>query len=705
MEARLTAAATKLDHLEASIEATLAGGGAPDYDALAGALEAITESYEGPWTTVCHLKGVKDSPALREAHAAVQPKVVAFETRLSQSGAVYRGWKALKQDARTWAALTPARRRVAELEILGAELRGVGLSGTDKARFGEIQAELASLSTAFSNNLLDATKAFSRRLTRAEQVAGLPRTTLELMAASARQAGDESATAEAGPWVVTLDAPCLLPVLRHAQDASLRETVYRAYVTRASAESADPPERGAKESDNEPAINTILALRAERAKLLGFPSHAHVSLAEKMASLDGAKALLEDLRAKCFDRARAEHAELAAFAGRSPEDLRQWDVGFYAEKLKQERYAFDDEEVRPYLPLDAVFAGLWRTVERLFGVTAHEVSPAAVGAQTWDPEVRLFELRRGAEPIAYCFVDPFARSGEKRGGAWMSEVRGRSRFSAPKGQSVRLPAAHMVCNQSPPVKHADGSVTPSLMTIGEVRTLFHECGHALQHMLTRVDEGAVSGIRGVEWDAVEQPSQWMEYWMEQPATLQAMARHHATGEPIPSELVRKIRAAKNYRAASNMLRQLKFGLTDLALHEQPPPGSDAPGAPANVWETDVAVSLRTSVVPPLKEDRFLCGFSHIFAGGYAAGYFSYKWAELLSADGFAAFEEAGLDNEVELQKLGRRYAETVLGMGGSKPAAEVFKLFRGREPTADALLRHNDLLEKAVGSGVTAAAA
>jgi len=692
MEARLAEASLKLEELERRVEAMLAAKNTPGYQFLADSLEEITESYEGPWSTVCHLKQVKDTPELRAAHAAIEPKIVEFETRVGQSAAVYRGWKAIKADEAVWSQLAPEQRRVADLEVLRAELKGIGLAGDDKERFGEIETELASLSTSFSNHVLDATKAFARKLTRPDQVRGLPKSALQMMAAAARARGDAQASAEEGPWVVTLDAPSLIAVLRYADDADLREAVYRAYVTRASAASTSPPAGGKEAVDNEPVINRILALRAERAKLLGYPSHAHVSLAEKMASLEGAKGLLEDLRTKCFDRAAAEHAELEKFAGRT---LRHWDVAYYAEKLKEERYAFDDEMVRPYLSLDAVFDGLWRQVETLFGVTAHAVEPAAVGAQVWDPEVRLFELRRGEEPVAYCFVDPYARSGEKRGGAWMSEVRSRSRLCAPPGQAVRLPAAQIVCNQGPPVRHPDGTVTPSLMTIGEVRTLFHECGHALQHMLTRVDEGHVSGIRGVEWDAVEQPSQWMEYWMEQPATIKRMAKHHETGEPMPEDLIKKIRAAKNYRAASDTLRQLKFALTDLALHEQPPPG--ASGAPT-IWETDRAVSKRTSVLPPLSEDRFLCAFSHLFAsgtGGYSAGYYSYKWAEVLSADGFAVFEEAGLENEAEVKRLGRRYAETVLGMGGSRPAAEIFKLFRGREPSVDALLRHNDLVTSA----------
>jgi len=499
------------------------------------------------------------------------------------------------------------------------------------------------------------------------------------MAASARSrgikgSGGEDASAEEGPWVATLDGPCLLAVLTFADDTSLRETVYKAFITRASEFSGD---------DNGPRIARILQLRREKAVLLGRASHAEVSLATKMATLEEATCLLEDLRVKSLGPARKEHADLEAFAGRT---LSLWDVNYYAEKLKEVKYTYDAEAVRQFLPLDGVLGGLFGVVSRLFGVTVVERKPADVGAQVWDEHVRLFELQRGGLPTAYVFLDPYARAEEKRGGAWMDEVCSRSRALASVGSAVRLPVAHMVCNQSPPVTNPDGSVTPSLMTFDEVETLFHECGHALQHMLTQVDEGHVSGIRGVEWDAVEQPSQFMENWAYDLRTLRGMAKHWKTGEPIDDAMVHKLRAAKNYRAASQMLRQLKFAMGDLALHDATfDPHTDSAFARLE------AVGERTSIVPSLPEDRFLCSFAHIFAGGYAAGYFSYKWAEVLSADGFAAFEEAGLENESLIADLGRKYAETVMGLGGSLPAAAVFKLFRGRAPTADALLRHSDL--------------
>jgi len=352
-----------------------------------------------------------------------------------------------------------------------------------------------------------------------------------------------------------------------------------------------------------------------------------------------------------------------------------------------ERYAFDEEQTRQFLPLDSVLEGLFGVCHRLFGVEIAQVEPASVGAQVWEEQVRVFEVRRTGEPIGYFYLDAFVRPGEKKGGAWMTGVVGRSRAMAPAGEAVRLPVAVLCCNQAPPVTDPEsGETTPSLMSFNECTTLFHETGHGLQHMLTQVDEGAVAGISGVEWDAVEQPSQFMEYWVLEAQTLQGMARHWRTGEPIPKELVEKIRAAKTYRAASAMVRQLTFAMTDLAIHS----AAFEPAAGAS--ETYRQVALRTTPTAPLPEDRFLNGFAHIFAGGYAAGYFSYKWAEVLSADGFAAFEEGGLENAQTVEGLGRLYADTIMGLGGSKPAAEVFELFRGRGPKATALLRHDGLL-------------
>jgi oligopeptidase A len=663
---------------EANIGRKLQQGLTPTYQELADALERIDAIVSEPWQTVGHLKSVKDSDQLREVHQEMQPLVVAFGTRISQSEAFYRGWCALRDDQDAWVPLLNQQRRVAELELLGAKLAGIGLQGEQKERFNEIQKRLAHLSTTFNNNVLDATKAFKHRLDRKEEIDGLPASALAMMAASARKNGDPNATAEDGPWVVTLDIPCYMAVMKYATSAAVREKVYRAYITRAS-------EHGLG-GDNAPVINEILKLRAEKATLLGYSSFAEVSLAKKMATLDGAHQLMEDLRSASMDAAKAEHEELEKYAGKQ---LKLWDNAFYAERLKQEKFSYDEENVRQYLSLDNVLQGLFGVISRLFDVEIFERSPKELGAQVWDKEVRTFEVRREGKACAYFYLDAYTRPGEKKGGAWMRGEKQRSRALAQPGQEVQLPVAHMVCNQSAPVTNPDGTVTPSLMLFREVETVFHECGHALQHMLTQVDEGHVSGISGVEWDAVEQPSQFMEYWAYDVPTLKSMAKHWKTGDSMPDDLIEKIRAAKTYRAAWMMTRQLKFSLTDLALHD----ASFVPGAVGGktIWDVEREIDAKTSVTPPLPEDRFLCGFAHIFAGGYAAGYYSYKWAEVLSADGFAAFEEGGLEDEAAMRWLGRRYRDTALAAGGSQPAADVFEAFRGRAPKADALLRHHGL--------------
>jgi oligopeptidase A len=507
-------------------------------------------------------------------------------------------------------------------------------------------------------------------------VAGLPPSALALAAQTAAARGHDGATPEAGPWAFTLDIPSYQAVLSHASYRPLREELYRAYITRAST----PGTPG----DNTPLIERTLALKRERAQLLGFPHHAAVSLASKMATLERARALLEELRAASFASAEADLADVRAFAAAAgaaeAAELRHWDIGFWAERLRETKYGLKEEELRPYFPLPAVLEGLFALAKRLFGVT---VAPADGEAPVWHPDVRFFGIRNAAgEQLAYFYFDPYTRPAEKRGGAWMDEVAGRSRLLAPPGVAVRLPVAHMVCNGNGPVGDK-----PALMTFREVETTFHEFGHALQHMLTTCDEGLVAGIRGVEWDAVELPSQFMENWCYHKPTLMGLSRHVDTGAPLPDELFDKLVAAKNFRAGSGMLRQLHFATVDLELHSSYVPGSSADG----IFGVDRAAAARTAVMPPLPEDRFLCGFSHIFAGGYAAGYFSYKWAEVLSADAFAAFEEAGLDDDAAVGATGRRFADTVLALGGGRAPLDVFVDFRGREPSTAALLRHSGL--------------
>jgi oligopeptidase A len=645
----------------------------PTWEGLVEPLERITDRLSVTWGVVGHLMGVKNSEALRQAYQEVQPDVVGFSLRLGQSPAIYQGLKALQASA-AWQECEPAQRRIVAALLRDAELAGVGLQGEPRERFNAIQKELAELSTQFSNHVLDATKAFALMLYKPEEVEGLPRSVLHMAAQAAREAGESSATAEHGPWRITLDYPCFGPFMDHSRRRDLREQLYRAFITRASAGALD----------NTPLIARILSLRQEQAALLGYSTYAELSLASKMApDVAAVERLLEELRQASWPAAHQDLEDLRAFAramgAPEAENLCHWDIPFWAERLREHRYAFNDEELRPYFPLPRVLDGLFALAQRLFGIT---IVPADGEVPVWHEDVRFFRVydEQGQE-IAAFYLDPYSRPAEKRGGAWMDECVGRSRLLADTGASVRLPVAYLVCNQTPPV---DGR--PSLMTFTEVKTLFHEFGHGLQHLLTTVDYGLASGIRNVEWDAVELPSQFMENWCYHRETLMGLSAHVESGEPLPEELYRKLCAARTYRAGSVMLRQLYFAFLDLELHHR----FDPDGA-ETIFDVQRRIAQTTTVLPPLPEDRFLCSFGHIFAGGYAAGYYSYKWAEVLSADAFAAFEEEGMEDPEAVARIGRRYRNTILALGGSRHPLEVFREFRGREPTTAALLRQSGL--------------
>ncbi len=655
----------ELQRLEAELEPTWSG--------LIEPLERIENRLSLAWGAVGHLMGVKNSEALRQAHQEVQGEVIQFWMQLGQSQAIYQGLKALKTSG-DWEQLDAAQQRIVDSSIKDAELAGVGLEGEPRDRFNAIQQELAELSTTFSNHLLDATKAFYLDLCEPEEIEGLPHSLLQMAAQAAREAGHDQATPEQGPWRITLDFPSVSPFLEHSRRRDLREHVYRALITRASE----------GELDNTPLISRILELRQEQATILDYANYAELSLASKMApDVSTVEELLEQLRQASFDAAHRDLADLRDFArsqgAAEADDLQHWDTAFWSERLREHRYAISDEELRPYFPLSNVLEGLFTLVQRLFDVT---IQPADGSAPVWHPDVRFFRIyNTNDEEIAAFYLDPYSRPAEKRGGAWMDGCVGRSRLLAEPGTAVRLPVAYLICNQTPPV---DGK--PSLMSFTEVKTLFHEFGHGLHHMLTQVDYGMAAGIRNVEWDAVELPSQFMENWCYHRESLMGMSGHVDTGAPLPETLYQKLLAARNYRSGSAMLRQLYFGFMDMELHTRYDP-ADA----ETVFDVQHRIAEKTTPLLPLPEDRFLCGFGHIFAGGYAAGYYSYKWAEVLSADAFAAFEESGLDDEQALVETGRRYRDTVLALGGSRPPMEVFKAFRGREPSTEALLRHSGL--------------
>ncbi|XP_057854237.2 probable cytosolic oligopeptidase A [Cryptomeria japonica] len=660
-----------LAELESSVE--------PAWPRLVEPLEKIVDRISVVWGVVNHLKAVKDSEELRSAVEEVQPEKVAFQLRLGQSKPIYNAFKGLKEGP-NWETLSEAQKRIVEVEIKEAILNGVALEGDAKTQFNEVQQELEKLSLKFGENVLDATKRFEKLITDKKDIEGLPPTALGLAAQSAKSKGQEGATAEDGPWIITLDIPSYLPVMQHVRNRGLREELYRAFITRASS----------GDLDNTPVIDRILKLRAEKSKLLGYKNYAEVSMAMKMASVEKAEELLERLRSASWDSAVQDLEDLKIFAkeqgAEEANDMCHWDVNFWSERLREAKYDINEEELRPFFSLPKVLDGLFGLAKMLFDI---DIEPADGLAPVWNKDVRFYAVKDSSgSPVAYFYFDPYSRPSEKRGGAWMDEVFGRSRVLAQDGSSVRLPIAHMVCNQTPPVGDE-----PSLMTFREVETVFHEFGHALQHMLTKQDEGLVAGIRGVEWDAVELPSQFMENWCYHRDTLMGIAKHYKTGETLSESIYSKLVAARTFRAASQNLRQIRFASIDLELHSK-----YVPGGSETIYDVDRRVGQQTQVVPPLPEDRFLCSFNHIFAGGYEAGYYSYKWAEVLSADAFSAFEEAGLDNEKAVKETGRRFRDTILALGGGRPPLQVFIDFRGREPSTDALLRHNGLLRTPVAA-------
>lgn len=642
----------------------------PTWEGIFGSLRRIMEPLEYAWGITSHLMGVLNSDELRAVHEEMQPKVIEFYTTIGQSKAVYEALETLRKgDA--WKGLDRPQQRLLDKELMGMKLSGISLEGAEKERFNAIEKELAELSTGYSNAVLDSRKAFELIVTEKADTAGLPATLLHGAAASAAANGHEGATPEEGPWRLTLDAPILIPCLQHSQNRDHRETLYRAMVTVASE----------GDFDNQGRIESILALRKEKAVLLGFNTHAEISVSTKMAEkVDAVDQLASDLRAVAFPKAKDELTELIDYAreksGDANLDLAHWDMPFWAERMREDQYDLSDEELRPYFPFPKVLDGLFAVTNKLFDVT---VEAADGDADVWHKDVRFFRIKdaSGAD-IASFYLDPYSRPENKRGGAWMNGVIDREKL--PDG-TQRLPTAVLVCNQSPPAGD-----TPSLMTHREVETLFHEFGHGLQHMLTTVDLPEGAGINGVEWDAVELPSQFMENWTYHRETVMNFARHWETDEPLPEDLFDRLVAAKNYRAATGVMRQLYLGGLDMELHHRYVPGKDE-----TVKDVKARVVDQMSVMKPLEDDRFECAFSHIFAGGYSAGYYSYKWAEVLSADAFGAFEDAGLDNQKALAETGLRFRDTVLALGGSRHPSEVFEKFRGRAPSTDALLRHTGL--------------
>ena len=664
----------QLSTLESTLQKRLADNRPLSWDEVMTPLHLLGERLRWSWGVVSHLNGVCNSSELREAHAAQQPDVVRFGNRAGQSQIIHQALESLQQNPSH--PLDPTQIRILDAELLSMRHRGVGLSGADQEAFNEASEQLASLSTRFSNHVLDATQGWTLLVEDADQLQGVPERAMQALAAAAKEAGDkhrdgQEPTALEGPWRLGLDMPRYLPVLTHADNRNLRETVYRAQVSRASS----------GELDNTPLIEEILDLRTHQASRLGYQNWAERSLASKMAdNVEAVERLLEELRVAALPIAEQEIDELRDCArrhgGKEADDFSPWDVSYWAEKLRQERFNLNQEALRPWFPLPQVLDGLFHLCERLFSI---KIEAADGEAPIWHPDVRFFRVNdQGGHPLAAFYLDPFSRPASKRGGAWMDECLNRSRNSE---GVLTNPVAYLICNQTPP----SGDI-PSLMSFEEVETLFHEFGHGLQHMLTTVEHPQAAGINNVEWDAVELPSQFMENWCLDRHTLMGMARHWQTGEPLPEEDYNKLRNSRTFMQGCGTLRQVHFALTDLRLHSTWTPEL---GQSPDAFRRKIADS--TTVLPPIPEDRFLCAFGHIFSGGYSAGYYSYKWAEVLSADAFAAFEEVGLDQEENVQATGQRFRNTVLSLGGSQRPADVYKSFRGRTASTDALIRHSGL--------------
>ncbi|PLP90206.1 oligopeptidase A [Pseudomonas sp. FFUP_PS_473] len=630
----------------------------PTWEGLVLAMDELNDRLGAAWSPVSHLNAVCNSAELREAYESCLPALSAYATELGQNRELFQAYQALAASPAA-AHFDVAQKTIIEHALRDFRLSGIDLPADKQQRYAEVQSKLSELGSRFSNQLLDATQAWTKHVTDEAALAGLTDSAKAQMAAAAQAKGLDG-------WLISLEFPSYYAVMTYAQDRSLREEVYAAYCTRASDQGPN-----AGQFDNGPVMSEILDLRQELAGLLGFANFAELSLATKMAeSSDQVLSFLRDLAKRSKPFAAQDLAQLKAYAAEQGcADLQSWDSGYFGEKLREQRYSVSQETLRAYFPIDKVLTGLFAIVQRLYGIEITELK----GFDSWHPDVRLFEIKEHGQHVGRFFFDLYARA-NKRGGAWMDGARDRRRTATGELQN---PVANLVCNFTPA---APGK--PALLTHDEVTTLFHEFGHGLHHLLTRIEHAGVSGINGVAWDAVELPSQFMENWCWDPESLALISGHYETGEALPKDLLEKMLAAKNFQSGLMMLRQLEFSLFDFELHAHHGDGRSV---------MDVLESIRdeVSVMRPPAYNRFPNSFAHIFAGGYAAGYYSYKWAEVLSADAFSRFEEEGVLNA----ETGRAFREAVLARGGSQEPMLLFVDFRGREPSIDALLRHSGLSE------------
>lgn len=646
-----------LNDCRENVERVVAQGAPYTWENLCQPLAEVDDVLGRIFSPVSHLNSVKNSPELREAYEQTLPLLSEYSTWVGQHEGLYKAYRDLR-DGDHYATLNTAQKKAVDNALRDFELSGIGLPKEKQQRYGEIATRLSELGNLYSNNVLDATMGWTKLVTDEAELAGMPESALAAAKAQAQAKEQEG-------YLLTLDIPSYLPVMTYCDNQGLREEMYRAYSTRASDQGPN-----AGKWDNSPIMEEILALRHELAQLLGFESYAFKSLATKMAEnpqqvLD----FLTDLAKRARPQGEKELAQLRAFAKAEfgVDELQPWDIAYYSEKQKQHLYSISDEQLRPYFPENKAVNGLFEVVKRIYGITAKERTDVDV----WHPEVRFFELYDENNELRGSFyLDLYARE-HKRGGAWMDDCVGQMRKS---DGSLQKPVAYLTCNFNRPVNGK-----PALFTHDEVITLFHEFGHGLHHMLTRIETAGVSGINGVPWDAVELPSQFMENWCWEPEALAFISGHFETGEPLPKELLDKMLAAKNYQAALFILRQLEFGLFDFRLHAEFNPQQGA-----KILETLAEIKKQVAVVPGPTWGRFPHAFSHIFAGGYAAGYYSYLWADVLAADAFSRFEDEGIFN----RETGQSFLDSILTRGGSEEPMTLFKRFRGREPQLDAMLEH-----------------
>ncbi|WP_312242932.1 oligopeptidase A [Pantoea sp.] len=646
-----------LNDCRATVEKVVAQGAPYTWDNLCQPLAEVDDRLGRLFSPVSHLNSVKNSPELRQAYEQTLPLLSEYSTWVGQHEGLYQAYLALKEGEH-YAGLDLAQKKAVDNALRDFKLSGIGLPQEKQKRYGEIAARLSELGSTYSNNVLDATMGWSKLIADESELAGMPESALAAAKAQAEAKEQQG-------WLLTLDIPSYLPVMTYCDNQALREEMYRAYSTRASDQGPN-----AGKWDNGPIMAEELALRHELAELLGFDSYAHKSLATKMAqSPSQVIDFLNDLAKRARPQGEKELAQLRAFAKEhyGLDELKPWDLTYYGEKQKQHLYTISDEQLRPYFPETRAVNGLFEVVKRIYGITAQERTDVDV----WHPDVRFFDLfDENGELRGSFYLDLYARE-NKRGGAWMDDCVGMMRRA---DGSLQKPVAYLTCNFNRPVQGK-----PALFTHDEVTTLFHEFGHGLHHMLTRVEIPGVSGISGVPWDAVELPSQFMENWCWEPEALAFISGHFETGEPLPKELLDKMLAAKNYQAALFILRQLEFGLFDFRLHTEFDPAKGA-----QILETLREVKKLVAVVPSPEWGRFPHAFSHIFAGGYAAGYYSYLWADVLAADAYSRFEEEGIFN----RETGQSFLDNILTRGGAEEPMELFKRFRGREPQLDAMLEH-----------------